>query len=76
MDLLITLGVIVAGVLVWRWIRAGSAGRSAESRLHQICLGDAAQAERLLEAELARAPGLSRPEAAARAVARYERDNH
>ena len=75
MDLLITIGVIVAGVLVWRWIRAGSVSRSAESRLRQICLGDEAQAERLLQAELSRTSGLSRLEAAARAVARYERDN-
>jgi len=76
MDLLITIGVIVAAVVVWRWVRQGGSARSAETRLRQICLGDEAQAARLLDAELSRTPGLSRAEAAARAVARYERDNH
>jgi hypothetical protein len=76
MDLLITIVVIVAAVVVWRWVRQGGGGRSAEARLRQVCLGDEAQAARLIDAELARTPGLSRSEATARAVARYERDNH
>jgi hypothetical protein len=50
-------------------------GRDAEARLRRICHGNQEQAERLIAGEIARAPGLSRVEAAARAVARYERDN-
>ena len=65
----------VAGLAAWWVARRGSGSRRAETRLRQICLGNAAQMERLIEVERARAPGISRTEAATRAVLRYERDN-
>jgi len=62
--------------VAWRWVfQGGAGGRHAETRLRQICMGNEAQIERLIEAEIARTPGLSRGAAAARAVERYERDN-
>ena len=71
---IVILGVIVAGA--WLWVRWRSDGkRGAESQLRRICLGDNAQVERLIANETARAPGISRDEAASRAVQRYQRDN-
>ncbi|MGE0811824.1 MAG: hypothetical protein AB7O28_09685 [Vicinamibacterales bacterium] len=58
----------------WWWFGGGGAP-GAEVRLQRICMGDAAQAQRLIDAELERAPGITRAEAATRAVSRYERDN-
>jgi hypothetical protein len=70
---LLIVGAVV--VIVWLlWRGAGGSG-GPEVRLLKICQGNAAQAERLTQAELNRAPGISRSEAAARAVQRYERDN-
>jgi hypothetical protein len=68
--------ILVAAIAatVWFWMRSAP-GRDAEARLRRICHGNQEQAERLIAGEIARAPGLSRVEAAARAVARYERDN-
>ena len=70
---LIVLAAIVAG---WFWFhyRYG-ASRRAEAELRKICLGNEAQAERLIASEVSRAPGISRAEAAMRAVERYRRDN-
>jgi hypothetical protein len=70
--MLIVLALGVVALIVW--MRAG-AGKRPESQLLKICQGDQAQAQRLLEAEINRAPGISRGEAAARAVHRYQRDN-
>lgn len=71
---ILVLGVIAVGV--WLWFRPwGGAARGEEAQLRRICFGDAAQAERLIEGEIARAPGISRAEAVARAVRRYQRDN-
>jgi hypothetical protein len=67
-------GVIAVAVVVLLLRGSGGAARP-ESRLLRICQGNEAQAERLLAAELARAPGISRSEAASRAVQRYQRDN-
>ena len=68
--------LMVVGIGVWLWLRGGrGASRQAEARLRRICLGDEAQAERLINSEMARAPGISRSEAASRAVLRYQRDN-
>jgi hypothetical protein len=69
--------VIVAAVVVaaWIWLGGRDASRRAEAQLRRICLGDEAQAERLISIERARAPGISRAEAASRAVERYRRDN-
>jgi hypothetical protein len=65
---------VIAGV--WWWSRQRSEpSRRAEAQLQKICLGNELQAERLIAAELSRAPGISRAEAAMRAVQRYQRDN-
>jgi hypothetical protein len=62
---------------VWLWLGPRSGGsRQAERQLRRICLGDDRKVERLINAEMVRAPGISRGEAAKRAVDRYERDNH
>jgi low affinity Fe/Cu permease len=63
--------VVITFVVLLRGV--GSARH--ESRLVRQCQGDTAQAERLLQAELNRSPGLSRDEAALRALQRLERDN-
>ena len=67
--------VVLAVVALFVWMRGAGAGERPESRLLKICQGDQAQAERLIEAEIGRAPGISRGEAASRAVHRYQRDN-
>jgi hypothetical protein len=76
--------VVILGVValcVWLWLRRGGGGggggalRQAEARLRRICLGDDGQVDRLIYGELTRAPGISRAEAASRAVQRYQRDN-
>jgi len=68
------LGVIVLGA--WLWLRRSSgASRQAETQLRRICFGDNGQVERLINGELTRTPGISRAEAASRAVRRYRRDN-
>ena len=68
--------VATVGLVVW-WAAGRSGGaRRAETRLRHICFGNAAQVERLIEAEQTRTPGISRAEAVTRAVLRYERDNH
>ena len=72
--LLIVLAAVA--LIVWVWRRAASGpSRSAQAQLHGICLGNAAQAERLIAAEMTRAPGITREEAARRAIDRYRRDN-
>ena len=72
----LTLVVIVAVCGgAWFWLARGGRSQSAERELRRICLGNEEQAERLIEFELTRAPGLSRSEAAHRAVDRYRRDN-
>jgi hypothetical protein len=71
---ILILGAVFLGA--WLWLRRrDSASHQAEARLRRICLGDAAQVERLISSERARAPGISRAEAANRAVGRYRRDN-
>jgi hypothetical protein len=76
MDGRVVLIILVAIVAGWLWFRHrhGASGR-AEAELQKICLGNEAQAERLIAAEVSRAPGISRAEAAMRAVERYRRDN-
>ena len=68
------LGVMVLGA--WWWLRRTSdAVRQPETQLRRICFGDDGQVERLIVSEMARTPGISRAEAASRAVCRYQRDN-
>jgi hypothetical protein len=70
---LVLLALAVAAAIAWRW---GTGGRSrAESQLVRLCRGNVDQADRLLNAELSRSPGIPRSEAASRAIQRYERDN-
>lgn len=47
----------------------------SQDELLRICHGDHERAERLIELELSRAPGITTREACARAVARYRADN-
>jgi hypothetical protein len=71
--------IAIAGVIVvaaWWWLHSrGSTARQAETQLRRVCLGDEGQVERLINAEMTRSPGISRGEAASRAVRRYQRDN-
>ena len=68
------LGVIVLGA--WWWRRGRSrVSRQADAHLRRICFGDDGQVERLISGEMTRTPGISRGEAARRAVQRYQRDN-
>ena len=72
LPLLLLAGVVGA---IWLWVAHRGRKHAAEKELRRICLGDERQAERLLESEMTRAPGMSRAEAARRAVERYRRDN-
>ena len=72
LPLLLLAGVVGA---VWLWVAHRGRRYAAEKELRRICLGDERQTERLLESEMTRAPGISRAEAARRAVERYRRDN-
>ena len=72
LPLLLLAGVVGA---IWLWLAHRGRKYAAENELRRICLGDERQAERLLESEMTRAPGMSRAEAARRAVERYRRDN-
>lgn len=71
--------IAISGVIVvaaWLWLRRrNGASRQAETQLRHICLGNDGQMERLINAEMTRSPGISRAEAASRAVRRYQRDN-
>ena len=68
------LGVIAGAA--WLWLRRGrGTSLQAETQLRRICLGNDAQVERLINGEMSRSPGISRAEAATRAVQRYQRDN-
>lgn len=69
------LGVVA--VAAWLWLRRRSGtSRQAETELRRICFGDDGQVERLINGEMTRGQGISRAEAASRAVRRYQRDNH
>ena len=72
LPLLLLAGVVGA---IWLWVAHRGRRYAAEKELRRICLGDERQTERLLESEMTRAPGISRAEAARRAVERYRRDN-
>jgi len=77
MDNATGIAILVLVVLgVWLWLRRGAgATRNAERQLRRICFGDDAQVGRLIDFEMTRASGISRAEAASRAVDRYRRDN-
>jgi len=69
--------ILIAAVVgaIWFWRERRGRRHAAEQELRRICLGNEQQAERLIEGEMTRAPGISRAEAARRAVGRYRRDN-
>jgi hypothetical protein len=75
MDTRVLIFVILVVVATWYWFSTRGPSRNPESQLHRICHGNQTQAERLIQGEIARAPGISRAEAARRAVERYRRDN-
>ena len=77
MDGLAAIGIFGLVLLgVWLWLRHKSgSSRHSERQLRRICLGDDRKVERLIDAEMIRIPGISRSEAASRAVDRYQRDN-
>jgi hypothetical protein len=70
---LILLACVVG--VIWLWHVHRGRRHAAEKELRRICLGNERQVDRLIEGEMTRAPGLSRAEAARRAVERYQRDN-
>jgi hypothetical protein len=72
---LMLLAAVAIVVITFVVLLRGAGAASHESRLLRQCQGDAAQAERLLQAELNRSPNISRDEAALRARQRLERDN-
>ena len=71
----VVIVVVLAVAAIWYWFSTRGPSRNPESQLYRICHGNQTQAERLIEGEIARAPGISRAEAARRAVERYRRDN-
>ena len=76
MPVAVLVLVATVGLVVWWAVSRSGGARQTETRLRHICLGNAAQVERIIEAEQIRTTGISRAEAATRAVLRYERDNH
>ena len=75
MDSSFPLILLVVLVAIWLWRAYRGRRQAAEEELRRICLGNQRQAERLIEGEMTRAPGMSRAEAAQRAIERYRRDN-
>ena len=75
MDNAFALSVLAAAIAIWLWWTYRNRARDVEGELRRICMGDAGQVERLIQGELTRVPGMSRAEAARRAVERYRRDN-
>jgi hypothetical protein len=54
--------ILLAGVVgaIWLWLAHRGRKDAAEKELRQICLGNERQAERLIESEMTRAPGIAR----------------
>jgi hypothetical protein len=67
--------LLFAAGAIWLWFSHRGSRHAAEKELRRICLGNTQQVERLIDSELTRAPGMSRAQAARRAVDRYRRDN-
>lgn len=77
MGPLVLVGLLAVGLfLVWRFLGPGRQRGSGSPEAHLVRLvhGDRGTADRLIRGEQARTPGLSRSEAAARAIRRLERD--
>lgn len=74
------MGWLIAAVIICilgggAWWLAVRDRRSPERDLQRACWGNGAQASRLIEYELQRTPGISRKEAASRALQSHKRDN-
>jgi hypothetical protein len=70
----VLIGIVAAALLFPRFLQH-LRQQEAEGRLRRVCKGDATQAARLIEHEIQRRPGLSRAEAAKRALDTLARDN-
>jgi hypothetical protein len=75
MDNATGIAILLIVLGAWLWLRRGGARHNAERQLRRICFGNDAQVARLIDFEMTRTPGISRAEAASRAVGRYQRDN-
>ena len=74
MAALLVVALVGFAAFVYWYARKG-ASNAPERRLRLLCRGDTALAERLIEYEMQRRPGISRREAAGRAVDSHRRDN-
>ena len=68
------IALIAIGIAVY-WVVQRHHGEGPERQLQRLCSGDEGQAARLMEYEMGRAPGISRKEAATRAIESWRRDN-
>lgn len=75
MDSGLLIALVVSASLAWFWW-SRKRFDEAERRLRRLCFGDQGQVDRLIDGEIRRASGgISRQEAARRAVERHRRDN-
>jgi hypothetical protein len=73
-DVALLLLAVAIGT-IWFWLDRRGRSDARERELRHICLGNEQQAKRLIDSEMSRAAGISRAEAARRAIERYRRDN-
>ena len=70
----IILGAVLSAVLFPRFLRLVNSEEAARALVRR-CKGDIAQADRLIDFEMKRRTGMSRGEAASRALDRLQHDN-
>jgi hypothetical protein len=70
----VILGLILGAVLLRPFFRRLGA-HDAQRQLERRCLGDVNRAQRLIDHEMRRRPGISRTEAITRALDALSRDN-
>jgi hypothetical protein len=70
----LVIGIALLPRFLWQLL-AGDASQEVERQLLRRCMGDEAMVSRLIEHELQRRPGLSRSDAAARALESLVHDN-
>lgn len=73
-GLIIVIVLCAVGLALWLWRGRGGGAPSAFDELLQMCRGDAAQAQRLIDGEKRRAPEISDEEATRRAIRAWRRD--
>lgn len=73
-GLIIVVALVAVGLALWFFKARGGGASSAFDELTQMCRGDAAQAQRLIDGEKRRAPGIDDHEAARRAIRAWRRD--